>query len=391
MDINNDEEENNTTTNKNTDIVSRIYRYLSKYDITWCKYLNIKNPYINPDNELFTNKVPIYDKAAAKKYPEYEYVYDKLWVANNQGLESGTLEELLKKKNASKFPIFIKPRYGTNTARSVGCYKINSYSELEYHKGKKEVMWSEFIDGKEEMTDFILWNGKIVYQLTYLYSETQIEFVEIWKHIDNKTNPPKNIEKWVLTYMKNYSGIVNVQYRKNTIIEVSLRPARGGSYLKSSKNRNIINSINHLYDKNEWLMIPKDDMNFKPFYSFKCHTYLPILYIPPFFVLDTICDNYKTYDFNEYYFEKAGNKGCVFYQFYHDDFDTGLKCKNTIESIFNLSQLIIYLLILFLILALYYKQNYFIIILSVFILIYLTRFINPISSNYSIWKTYINS
>ena len=36
-------------------------------------------------------------------------------------------------------------------------------------------------------------------------------------------------------YMKNYLGIVNLQYRDNKIIEVSLRPARGGSYLKSTK------------------------------------------------------------------------------------------------------------------------------------------------------------
>jgi len=389
MDLN--EEENNTTTNKNTDIISRIYRKLSKYDMSWCKFLNIRNPYDNPDNELFNKHVPIYDSVAAKLNPEYEYVYDKLWIANNQGLKSGTLEDLLKKRNASEFPIFIKPRWGTKTARSVGCYKINSYEDLNIHKGKKEIMWSEFIDGGEQMTDFILWNGKIVYQITYVYSKTQIEFVEIWKYVDNKTKPPQNVEKWVLTYMKNYSGIVNVQYRKNIIIEVSLRPARGGSYLKCTKNKNIINSINHLYEHNEWLMIPKDEMDFKPFYSFKCHTYLPILYIPPFFVFNNICDSYDTYDFNEYYFEKAGKKGCVFYQFYHNDYDKGLKCKNTIESIFNLCQLLIYFLIFFLIFSLYYKKNYFVIILSVFILVYLTRYINPFHSNYAIWKTFMNS
>ena len=58
-----------------------------------------------------------------------------------------------------------------------------------------------------------------MYQITYVYSKTQIEFVEVWKYIDNKTNPPPKIEKWVLTYMSNYSGIVNIQYRKDIIIE----------------------------------------------------------------------------------------------------------------------------------------------------------------------------
>lgn len=386
--MDNDNTEDKT---KYNDIISNIYTYIEKYELNWCKFLNIKNPYDNPDNILFTKNVPIFDKSAAEKNKEYDYVYDKLWVANNQGLQSGTLEELLEKRNASNFPIFIKPRWGTKTARSNGCYKINSYSELESHRGKKEIMWSEFIEGGEQMTDFVLWKGKIMYQITYVYSKTQIEFVEVWKYIDNKTNPPSKIEKWVLTYMSNYSGIVNIQYRKDIIIEVSLRPARGGSYLKCTKNKNIIKSINHLYEKNEWLMLPDEEMDFKPFYSFKCNTSLPIFYIPPHYVMNGICSTYKTYDFNEYYFEKAGKKGCIFYQFYHKDFDTGMKCKHTLENAFNISQLLIYLLILGIILALYCKKSYYIVIIIVFILIYLTRFFNTIHSNHSLWKTYLDS
>jgi len=385
---------NNDTTEvipKHNDIISNIYRYFDYYSIMWSDFLNIKNPYDNPDNILFNAKVPIFDITAAEQNKEYEYVYDKLWIANNQGLDSGTLEELLKKRNAKKFPIFIKPRWGTKTARSNGCHKIHSYAELESYREKKEVIWSEFIDGGEQMTDFILWNGKIMYQLTYIYSKTQIEFVEIWKYINNDTKPPSKIEKWVLTYMSNYSGIVNIQYRNDIIIEVSLRAARGGSYLKCSKNKNIIKSINHLYDKNEWLMLPHEEMNFKPFYSFKCNTILPIFYILPHHVMNSICTAYKTYDFNEYYFEKAGRKGCIFYQFYHEDFDTGMKCKHTLETAFNISQLLIYLLILGIILAVYYKKSYYIIIIVIFILVYLTRFLNPVHTNQSLWTTYLEN
>ena len=373
------------------DYISKIYKYFSQYELNWINTLRIKNTYVNPDNELFIKEVPIFDGQAKKKYPEYDYVYDKLWIANNQGLESGTLEEILKKKNASKFPIFIKPRWGDKTNRSKGCYKINSYQELEVHKGKKEIMWSEFINGREQMTDFLLWDGKIVYQITYLYSKTQIEFVEIWKYIDENTKPPKNIEKWVLTYMKNYSGIVNVQYRNNLIIEVSLRPARGGSYIKCTKNRNLVNSINKLYSDNKWSMMPKQELKYNPYYSFKCHTYLPIIYLPPHYLMEFICNHYETYDFNEYYFEKAGKKGCFFYQFNHKDFDKGMNCKSAIESVFNISQLLIYLLILFVIISFYYKNKYRFLILVIFILIYLTRFLNPISSNYTLWKTYVDS
>ena len=48
---------------------------------------------------------------------------------------------------------------------------------------------------------------------------------------------------------------------------------------------------------------------------------------------------------------------------------------------------------LILLVLLYYKKKikYFYIVLVVFILIYLTRFINTIQSNYSLWKTFMDS
>ena len=67
-----------------------------------------------------------------------------------------------------------------------GKYKINIQNDIFYtNKGKtsifecfklhskKNMIWSEFIDATEGMTDFILVNGEIVYQLTYVYSDKQ--------------------------------------------------------------------------------------------------------------------------------------------------------------------------------------------------------------------------
>ena len=39
-------------------------------------------------------------------------------------------------------------------------------------------MWSEFIDGTEGMTDYITVNGRIVWQLTYIYSDEQQGFAD---------------------------------------------------------------------------------------------------------------------------------------------------------------------------------------------------------------------
>ena len=85
-------------------------------------------------------------------------------------------------------------------------------------------MWSEYINGKEGMTDFILKDGKILYQITYVYSKEQRgNIADIWKYISPKNKPPQKIIDWVKKYMKNYTGICNVQYRGDKIIEIGLR------------------------------------------------------------------------------------------------------------------------------------------------------------------------
>ena len=43
------------------------------------------------------------------------------------------------------------------------------------------------------MTDYILVNGQIVYQITYVYSDTQNEFIDDWKHISPENEPISKI------------------------------------------------------------------------------------------------------------------------------------------------------------------------------------------------------
>ena len=100
--------------------------------------------------------------------------------------------------------------------------------------------------------------------------------------------------------MKGYSGILNVQYRSDKIIEVSLRPARGGSYLKSCNNKNIITNINNVIDFNTWDENLEENMDYEPFYSFKCYTKAPIIYLLPQHIIDLIMLSFNSKSFYEY-------------------------------------------------------------------------------------------
>ena len=91
--------------------------------------------------------------------------------------------------------------------------------------------------------------------------------------------------------------------------------------------------------------------------------------------------------FYEYYFEPAGKEGMVFLQFMDTDFDRGMKTKERIEYLFSISQKIMYSLLIIMILLLIFsksKMKYYFMIFV--IMVFLSRFINPITVNYNLYK-----
>ena len=138
------------------------------------------------------------------------------------------------------------------------------------------MMWSDFVDGREGMTDYILLNGRIVYQITYIYSEKQHGFTDAWKYISPDTPAPSKITEWVNNNIQDHTGFVNVQYRNDKIIEVGLRPARSGAYLIATDNEGLMRNIHNVLDKQYWDPSLEEGMAFKPFYVYKCYTQCPI-------------------------------------------------------------------------------------------------------------------
>lgn len=377
-----------------------LFKKLLEKEEEWCKYMGYKNPYLDNFKHHITSSVVTRDAPAYIKYTDHRKVYDKLWIAETQNLRCGLLEELQDKQKREniKYPIFIKPRWGHLSASSKNCYKIKSANQLIKYFNLKDMMWSEFIDGTEGMTDFILLNGNIVYQLTYVYSDKQNGFTDVWKYISPDTPASTKMIEWVNNHMDNYTGFVNVQYRKDNtdntyhqdkIIEVGLRPARSGAYIIATDNEGIMRNIHNVVDKNYWDDSLEKIMRFSPYYAFKCFTKLPIIYVWPQKVLDFIVSFYTKRPLYEYYFEPVNNEGIVFLQFSHDNFDKGMKAKKQIELLFNITQIIFILLIFFSILSLFlFKTSAkYLIIVSVIVL-FLTRFLNPISTNYALYKVF---
>lgn len=369
------------------------------YEVPWCKTMSYFNPYIDPFTTHLNDTMPTSDHAAYKMYPQHNFVYDKLWIIQSQGLKGGKLEELFFENEAAKknYPIFIKPRWGHLSASSKNCFKISSAAELAPFANYKEMMWSEFLAGKEGMTDYMLLNGNIVHQITYIYSEKQNGFTDEWKYISSASKPPVHITEWVEKHLRNFTGIVNVQYREEKIIEVGLRLARGGAYVLSTQNKDLITNINNIFNHHFWDFSLQNKLNFQSFYVFKCFTRLPIVYLFPQHVLDYMVKKHTEKPFYAYYFEPAGKEGMVFLQFMDNDFEQGMKTKQKIEGWFNKTQICFYFLFLILIIIIitilmgmiFFQSRSIIgilILISIIIIgSWLTRFLNPMSANYSLF------
>lgn len=367
--------------------MTAIFKALMPYETTWCKKMGYANIYIDKFKAHLTDQMPFYDNECYKRYPRYKNVYDKLWIVKSQGLVGGRLEKLKGKEDKVVYPIFIKPRWGHLSASSKNCFKIESAEELKKYIEYENMMWSEFIDATERMTDYVLLNGKIVHQLTYIYSDKQNGFSDVWKLVDPDSQPPANITEWVNQHMTDYTGIVNVQYRDNKIIEVGLRLARGGAYVLSTENAALINNINSIFLKKEWNYHLTEEMKFKPFYVFKCFIQIPIIFLFPQKIIDWFMARHTSRPFYEYYFEPVGTTGMVFFQFMDDNLEHGLQTKETIEKLFLGAQIIMYALI-FLAIYLLGKTEWrhrFLFTFVVFFLV-LVRIFNPIIINYKLYE-----
>lgn len=363
-----------------------FFKKLMPYEEKWCSTMGYFNPYTDRFTTKLTSKMPFFDKQCYYRYPRFKHVYDKLWIVKSQGLPAGRLEKLKGKEDKVVYPIFIKPRWGHLSASSKNCFKVSSAEELRLYVDYKNMMWSEFIDANEGMTDYILLKGKIVHQLTYIYSEKQNGFSDDWKYISPESTPPSIITEWVNQHMTDFTGVVNVQYRDAKIIEVGLRFARAGAYLVSTENSALITNINNIFIKKEWNYNLTAEMKFKPFYVYKCFTTLPILFLFPQKMIDWFMRKKTSRPFYEYYFEPVGTSGMVFFQFMDDDFERGMATKREIEEIFNRAQIMMYVLIGLAMLIGLTKSSYRYPFIIFVLCIFLIRIFNPIVINYKLYK-----
>lgn len=174
-------------------------KYYKIYDILKC------------DIEIPTNDINAYNM-----YPKYNFIYNKIFICNYQGIDNAPMPI-----EPTNYPVIIKPIiniYGMG----LNVIKINNEDEF-YDNWLNNNFWMEFIEGKHKSYDLIILKGKIVFHTCFIGYKDKKNLGEFryWESIEKKI--PKIIKKLVRDKFNNYSGCLNIEMIGKKIIEAHLR------------------------------------------------------------------------------------------------------------------------------------------------------------------------
>ena len=175
-------------------------------------------------NEIITN-----DFDAWSKIKEYNFIYNKLWIAQSQNIESGPMGI-----EPNSYPIIFKPIINL-FGMSRGFKVINDENEYNLYL-KDGLFWMKYLIGNFYCIDLIIVNGLIKFYSclqsfpnndgTFKYHESLPDYIL-----------SDNIKIWIGKIFKNYTGCFNIEVIDNKIIEAHLRSAMENPLYNLSKQK----------------------------------------------------------------------------------------------------------------------------------------------------------
>lgn len=166
-----------------------------------------------PDNLI----IPVDDTDAWLLYPGARKIYDRLFVAQAQGLPAaphGTEPPF--------FPIFSKPIMNLK-GMGIGSRIIGTYEEY-VHSYEAGHFWMPVLYGEHISSDCAVIDGKIHWMRHATGSPFRDGMFSYWTiHIGRDPNLGEKFQNFVADHLGTYSGMVNFETIGGTIIEAHLR------------------------------------------------------------------------------------------------------------------------------------------------------------------------
>jgi len=160
--------------------------------------------------------IPCSDADAWITFTDYHHIYNKLWIAESQGIPCGPMGTY-----PNRYPVIFKPiinLYGMSRGTKI----INNEEQYDNNIIDGN-FWEEYLEGTHQCIDLVVKYGKI-YFMSCLESIKGPETGTFNYHksvIGYKL--PKSIKTWIETIFDDYIGCINIETINNKIIECHLR------------------------------------------------------------------------------------------------------------------------------------------------------------------------
>ena len=188
--------------------------------------------------------VPTEDGDAWRWYPEYKWVYNKLAVAETQGLVCAP-----HGVDPETFPVFSKPIYNMR-GMGAGSGVLRTLKEYK-HRQRPGHMWMHLLQGEHVSTDVAVVDGDVKWQRHSVGEPLEDGMFDFWTVLAAaKPRVESYLEDWVGTHMPGYTGMLNFETIDATIIEVHMRFADQWPDLYGD---GWVDALVKLYAENVWV------------------------------------------------------------------------------------------------------------------------------------------
>ena len=187
--------------------------------------------------------IPTDDPDCWQLSPHHRWIYDKLKVAETQGLDAGPHGVM-----PGSFPVFSKPIINLK-GMGMGSRIIPSAAEMEHHYTPGH-MWMPLLAGEHVSTDCAVEQGRIAWVRHATGIPWDGGMFRFWTvHEARFPDLESRLVEWVLAHMRGYTGMMNFETIGGTIIEAHLRFADQWCDLYGE---GWVDALVHLYAEGRW-------------------------------------------------------------------------------------------------------------------------------------------
>lgn len=161
--------------------------------------------------------IPIDDIDCWEWFPEYRYIYDKLFVAKSQSVASGLAGDM-----PEIFPVFAKPRVnlkGMGLGSRIICSAESFRATMT-----PDMMWMELFEGPHVSTDCAVVQGHTQWIRHAEGIPSGEGMFRYWTiHSSGNTALSEHLAQWIRCELPHYTGMINIETIGGRIIEAQIR------------------------------------------------------------------------------------------------------------------------------------------------------------------------